>query len=281
MNNDFNFFVPVEIEKAGKLDKDGYPEQMIVTGVASTMDEDTDGETLDPNGYNLDRFLKYGHLNLEHQAKNNPSFIVGEPIAATVKDNKLFIKGKLYKSSEKARAIWDTAIMLEKEGSSRKLGYSIEGKATYRDPNNEKRILKANITHCAITSSPKNVNSFLDIVKGNYEESYIESEFDESANGGAEYLLDITKPDGTRVTVDKEFNIKIDKAMSAGSGTGTDLTNQDTSGAALKTESLKEKLVNLQPNVKNAIKIISKKKHKLSDEIMKNVIKSIKSFLFS
>ena len=277
--NNFNFFVPVDIEKAGKVDKDGYPEEMIVTGVASTTDEDTDGEVLDPNGYNLDRFLKYGHLNLEHQAKNNPSFIVGEPIAAEVRDNKLFIKGKLYKSNPKARAIWDTAVMLEKEGSKRKLGYSIEGKATYRDPNNEKKILKANITHCAITSSPKNVNSFLDIVKGEYESPYVETEFDESANGGAEYLLDITKPDGTRVTVDKKFNIKIDKAMSAGSGTGTDLTNKDTSGAALKTESLDKKLINLQPDLIRAIKTIAKKKDKLSDDILKNIRKSIESLL--
>jgi hypothetical protein len=280
MNSDFNFFIEADFEKASK-DKSKKYDNMVLWGKASDSSEDSDKETLEPNGYILDRFLKSGYVNYEHLSKKSSKYIVGEPTDAKVKNNEFFVKAKLWKDSEVARDLWDTVNTMKSSGSNRKIGWSIEGKALQRDPSNEKRITKALITNIALTFSPKNKNSWADISKGNYEEPYIKAEFDESANGGAEYLLDITRPDDVRITIDKEFNVKIGKAMSAGTGTGTDLTNKDTSGAALKTESLNKKLINLQPEFVDAIKVIASKKHKLSDDILKNVKKSIKSFLFN
>jgi hypothetical protein len=278
--DDFNFFIPVEFEKAGKTDKDGLPEKLFIKGVASTSDEDSDRETLEPSGYDLNRFLRYGFLNLEHKAKQDHSFIVGEPVDAKVVNNELVLKGLLYKSNPKAVSIWKTAEMLKSEGSKRKLGFSIEGKAIERDPSNPRRITKAEITHCAITASPKNVNTFLDIMKGEYEEAFINQEFDDSADGGAVYLLDLTKPDGTRIIVDKEFNITVNKAMNAGHQTGRELTGKNTNGAALKTESLDKKMRNLQYEFKEAIVKIADqhKKKPFNDEILKKIKNNIKKF---
>lgn len=234
MSNKFNFFFPVEIEKGKDLDKDGYPKELIIQGVASTNDEDTDGETLEPSGYDLSRFLKYGFLNMEHMAKNNMSNIVGEPIDAYVRENKLFIKGKLYKNNPKAVAIYDTILMLKNAKSDRKVGFSIEGKATLKDPLNPKKILKAMLTHCAVTTSPKNANTWADIVKGQQEKDFVGLE---DTNGGQIYLLDITTPKGVRVTVDKEFNIKVDKAITT------------ESARPLIPESLDGKITDLQGGV--------------------------------
>jgi hypothetical protein len=226
--------------------------------------------------------LQNGLLNYEHQAKQSSKFIVGEPIKAEIKDNKFFIKGKLWKGQKVAEDLWDTLHIMKDNKSNRKLGWSIEGKALQRDPVNPKRITKALITNVALTFQPKNKNTWAQISKGEYTEPYIEPEFDETANGGAEYLLDITKPDGTRITIDKEFNIKIDKAMSAGHKTGRDLDGVTSSGAALKKESLDEKLRNLQPELKEAIIAIAenKRKNKIEKKILEKTKKIIKSFLF-
>jgi len=240
-DNKFNFFVEATIEKAGKKDKDGYPEELIISGVASTSDEDTDGETLEPNGYLLDRFVKSGFLNFEHRAKDDPKFIVGEPIDSYIKDNKMFIKGRLYKSKPLARSIYDSIRTLGDEGSDRKVGFSIEGKALKRDPFNPKRITKALITNCAITFNAKNQNTWATISKGQQTEDFVDYE----PNGGQVYLLDVTRGDGTRITVDLDFNVKIDKAMST------------ASGAALIKESLNGKIKKLQPEILKSIMIIS------------------------
>lgn len=281
MNNSqkFNFFIPIEVSKGEdvKVGKDGYPDELLIEGVISDYSEDADGEKLNPDGAILTDFLKHGHLTQEHLSRENFQYIVGEPIACFPKDKKLYLKGKLYKSNPKARAIYDTALMLEKEGSNRKLGFSIEGKKLRVNSHDSSDIQQYRITHATITSTPKNKNTYLNIVKGTYEQPYIEPEFDESANGGAEYLLDVTKPDGTRITIDKEFNITVHKAMSAGSITGTENNGKDTSGAALKRESLRKKLVNLQPDFIKAVIEISKGMSKLPKEIQEKVRKKVKS----
>ena len=53
--NNFNFWTPVEITK-GK-DESG-KNIMKLGGIASTFDEDADGEFLDPNGFDISDFKK-------------------------------------------------------------------------------------------------------------------------------------------------------------------------------------------------------------------------------
>jgi len=274
-DNNFNFFVECstgkcELSKSKQKDKDGLPDELLIYGVASTNHKDSDGETLEPSGFELSRFLKSGFLNLEHKSKEDLAYIVGEPKDAFIKNNELHIVGKLYKGSDKARNIYKTIKLLEEEGSDRKIGYSIEGKALQRDPSNNKRITKALITNCAITQSAKNQNTWASIVKGEQETDYVPNT---EANGGQVYLLDVTKPDGTRIRVDKDFHIKVDKAMST------------QSGAPLMPESLggkkqKKKVKDLAETFIKNLNIINEgiKKGFISDKGVKMVKNKVKSF---
>ncbi|HDL74763.1 MAG TPA: hypothetical protein ENH06_00025 [bacterium] len=229
IEDNFNFWMPLDIEKAGEGDDLDWR----VKGVASTEDKDFEGETLIPNGYNLDYLLKSGFLNWEHGTKESPRAVVGEPTKAFVKNNALYVEGILYKGSQTAKEVWDLANVLKKSGTKRRLGFSIEGKAVARDPVNKKRITKANITGIAITATPINNNTLLDIVKGIYKDAYIKPEYkkvwDDCLNGVC--ILNVVDGD-RRIILTSDMKI-ITKAITAGSITGRET---DSSSSAYKTE---------------------------------------------
>ncbi len=228
--SDFNFFVSVDgedLEKASKKDKkSGRYDNMRIKGVASDSSEDTDSEILEPKGFELSRFLQLGTINYDHRLRESPKFLIGEPVSAKIIDDKFHVEAELYKESETARDVWDTMIMLKAANSSRHMGFSIEGKSLERDPQNAKRVTKALITGLAVTMSPKNANSYADIVKGKYVDSYvkeykyideeIQSLEKSEANGGKiTYLVDIMDEEsGIRYTVDKDLKLKVTKSMS-------------------------------------------------------------------
>jgi len=209
----FNFTIPISGFEKGKDPKTG-EDVMMVKGVASSMTKDSDGETLEPSGFQFDKLLDYGYLNYNHQAKHDPTALVGEPTKAVVvnKGKDFYIEGKLWSHSKKAQQIYELAEVLEKSGSKRKLAWSIEGTALERDDINPKRIKKALITGIAITPFPKNSNTFLSIMKGEYEEPFVdydyESETDEIEKGESDHIFDISC-DGKRYMMDKGFNIEI------------------------------------------------------------------------
>lgn len=170
----FNFFVPVEISKGASVNEQG---EMIIEGDASDDGQDYDGEFLNPSGFDFEPLLQTGVINWNHRAKDDPDAIVGEPITAYITpENKFRIKGKLYKGDKKAESIYNKIEVLKKNKSTRQIGWSIEGIATDRDPLNPKRVRKAMITGVALTHCPKNSNTFVNIVKGDYSEAYIEPE---------------------------------------------------------------------------------------------------------
>lgn len=166
MDNDIRMFVPFDIEKGEAKDRTGKNRKvMLIKGVASTAAWDADGESLDPNGFDYNEFIKSGFFNWNHQANSNPLAIVGEPTHAEVKNNEFIVKGFLYEDNPLAQKIYKVGEMLKKSGSTRRLGFSIEGKATERDPLNKKRVIKANVNHVAIAPSPKNKDAIMDIGK--------------------------------------------------------------------------------------------------------------------
>lgn len=203
----FNVFIPFDIdviEKASKQsDDDTKYDNMIFSGVASDNSKDAEGETLDPKGYELSYFLKSGLFNLEHlptrSPKNKSRFWIGEPTGAEVVGNKLIVKGKLWKASPEARAFWDKALEMKESGSNRKPGMSIEGKALERDSSNPKIIKKALITNIALTFNPVNGNTSVDITKG-IEKHRLDED------------IVLSLSDGTRVRVDRELQLKIEKS---------------------------------------------------------------------
>lgn len=195
MNNNFNFFVPFAdgtIEKAVSKPIDARYDNMVLEGMASDGSVDLDSEVLEPSGYQVDHFLKNGYVNFEHLAKKSPKFIIGEPIEAKVTNNQFIIKAKLYKDSAIARDTWDKIIEIKKSGSTRRAGWSIEGKALERDPMNKLHITKALITNVAVTFSPTNSNSWADISKGVQTNDFVELEY-EQASDQPTFLYEFSK----------------------------------------------------------------------------------------
>ena len=187
MKGNFKFWCPIEKSVTNSPDS---AEQMVLGGIASTADKDSDGEYLDPNGFDITPLMNSGTVNWHHQAKGQPAAIIGEPIRGEIRPEGLYLETKLYPSSSVARDVWNLATTLERDSSTRRLGYSIEGRVVERassDPNNPdyKRVIKAVITGVAITHMPKNAQTFANIIKGEgcdedeeelYDEEDVESE---------------------------------------------------------------------------------------------------------
>lgn len=179
----FKFWCP--IEKAQDLIDPTTGEQVMrLGGIASTSDEDADGEFLDPKGFDIKPLLESGMVNWHHQAKGQPAAIIGEPTRAEVRPEGLYIETDLYPSSKIACDVWELANTLEKDSKTRRLGYSIEGKVVKRKSNNKnspdyKKIVKAIITGVAITHQPKNPKTFANIIKGEIDEDEEEVEVNE------------------------------------------------------------------------------------------------------
>jgi hypothetical protein len=214
VTDNFNFFIPVEIVKGSKPGQ-----EMKIKGVCSSEVEDTDGEVLVPAGYDITPLLTSGFLNYNHQANKDASAIIGEPTKAEIRNDgkDLYIEGFLYSDSEEAKKVYKLAQVLEKNSPNRRLGFSIEGKALERDPLNEKRITKAKITGVAITPMPKNPNTLMNIVKGEYAEAFVE--------------------------LDKEEEKEMDKAMTAAMGEGV-TSKESVDGGVKKFETLQKDIKN-------------------------------------
>ena len=86
--DNFSFWCPLEINKA--IDETTGEELMLLDGIASTADEDSDGEFLDPKGFDVKPLVERGFVNWHHQAKTNPGCIVGEPIEARIQKDGLY-----------------------------------------------------------------------------------------------------------------------------------------------------------------------------------------------
>lgn len=178
----FKFWCP--IEKSQDLDPTTGEPIMKLGGIASTSDEDSDGEFLDPKGFDIKPLLESGMVNWHHQAKGQPAAIIGEPTKAEIRPEGLYIETTLYPSSQVACDVWNLAQTLEKDSKTRRLGYSIEGRVLKRKSDDKnspdfKKISKAVITGVAITHQPKNPKTFASIIKGEIDDDFKDDEEDE------------------------------------------------------------------------------------------------------
>ena len=215
-SNDFNFWLPLDIAKAKNAET--YPrgderryENMVFEGIASDTSEDYQGESMEPNGFIIDYFLKHGLFNLDHltvrEKELKSRFWIGEPLDGKIINNKFWVKGRLWKESPEARAFWDKCIEMKNSGSTRKPGMSIEGKALERDPKNEKHITKAIINNIALTFTPVNFNSYIDFVKGVQIQDFIPTG-DTLRNNLSKGVMYEEGIGGKGIIIDCNFNIK-------------------------------------------------------------------------
>lgn len=187
LQNSFSFWCPISKAQEQLVDPTTGEQIMRLGGIASTADEDSDGEFLDPKGFDIKPLLNSGIVNWHHQAKGNPGAIIGEPSKAEIRKEGLYIETDLYPSSQVARDVWDLANTLEHDSKNRRLGYSIEGKVLKRkseDPKDPgyKHVVKAVITGVAITHMPKNPKTFANIIKGEIGEEDYDYEEEERTN---------------------------------------------------------------------------------------------------
>ncbi len=191
----FRYWAPATLVKAGP-ESDG---KMSLAGIASTSSKDADGEFLEPEGFELDYFLKHGYMNWNHQTSKDPLALIGKPTEAVVKAEGLHVACDLFDNSPRAREVFHLAQILEERGDQ--LGFSIEGKVIERDEKNPKIVKKAKITGCAITPNPKNKDTVASIIKGE----------------------DLT----TLSAYEEEDEESQEKALSAGSASGQALAKED------------------------------------------------------
>ena len=196
---------------------------MKLGGLASTEDEDTDGEIIKQN---LDTsYLKEkGVINWNHG--KTPDSIVGEPCKVEMRKNGLYVESILYPDSSLAKSIYNLAQTLQKNSKTRRIGYSIEGKSLKRNDENPLIVEKAMITNLALTLNPKNKSSIVDIIKGNFNEFHPENERQSNLSPQEEVetlikafsapeerknIINITRPDGMKVTVNEDYDVNIEK----------------------------------------------------------------------
>ena len=261
MNNNFNFFVdldiPDDIYKAAKNAKgDDRYDNMIIEGLASDSSQDSEGEIMEPNGFDIKDFLSRGLINLEHftTRKGDPAYWIGEPIDGYIKDNKFFVKAKLWKTRDYARNFWDTCIVMKESGSTRKPGFSIEGKALERHPLNKKRVTKAKINHLAVTMTPVCKNSYFDIVKGEQKEDFVKSEVENPK--ATNFIFEFEKS-GKKYVVTKDFKVEEKKEDEEEKSVTTETAKP------LRRESLDKDVKNLITKSLRSGKISPEKAYKL------------------
>jgi hypothetical protein len=152
----FRFNIPATLVKS----KDG---KVWIEGIASVEKPDLQGETVILKGMDLSYFVKRGYLNDNHS--KDTSAKVGVPTEAKVISedgtHKLFVKGFML-DTPRAKSIIELAESLEKAGTDRKLGFSVEGKVRERDG---KIIKKSWVKDIALTSEPVSVGTYMNICK--------------------------------------------------------------------------------------------------------------------
>lgn len=167
-SSEFDFVVNADLVKANgqvivKEDDLDY-DNMWVQGVASDTNGDLEGETLNPNKFILDYFMKVGKITYEHQHKEKPLSAIGEPREAKINSkNQFFVKGILYSKNDLAKDVYKQTYILQSDpNSTRRMQWSVEGKRMWKDG----KVIGAIITHVTLTQNPINYKgTYAEVVK--------------------------------------------------------------------------------------------------------------------
>lgn len=141
-----------------------------IRGVASTNKKDLDGHTLQPTGFDSSYLLENGHFNYNHQAKGSPAAHIGEPTLAELRyddagNPQYWVEGFLYGDHPLAQECAEHMNRLKKNKSKRKMKFSIEGKPIELNPDDKNDVTRTLITGIALTTTPKNSDTWAELVK--------------------------------------------------------------------------------------------------------------------
>ena len=167
----------------------GSPPEVFISGVVSADVVDADGETVNQDGIDWSRFLKYGRITDGHPYSNDR--VVGDPVEIkriTVNGvPATFMKASLHMWKKRAQKLYDDHRMAVKAGR-RGLGFSIEGHATQRTMRGF-RIEKSVVTSVAIDAQPKNRLSLIDPIAAGLAGSMRSIVMGEEASGATTEAL--------------------------------------------------------------------------------------------
>lgn len=157
----FSAFMDGGISKS--TDTDTGSSTYTIKGMASTGRLDLGNDIIDPKGIDISYFVEHGYINDNHDGDK----IIGYPTSnCKVIDEGLYVEGKLFKDNPNVKKYIELADSLEKAGSQRKVGLSIEGAVKSRNVNDNRVIESVVITGLAVTMSPCNTDATIDeIVK--------------------------------------------------------------------------------------------------------------------
>jgi len=202
----------------------------------------------------VENYLRKGVLSWDHLHKStgDPGFIVGEPLDVKFKDGSTFVKGKLYRTVDKAQKI---AALLE--GGCTKLGASIGGfiKETLKLGKALKGVTKIIWDEVAITYKPVNeptrgnvslvpIGAFSKALRVSGCLSELRSkapEVAETLSGAIEDIFNEKRND--------ELLIFMNKALTAGAGAGFAAVG----GRAMIPESLQGSVVKVDDLMKEFV----------------------------
>lgn len=139
-----------------------------IGGYCSTEHVDRQGEVVLQRGLDFDEFVKFGYFNDNHNQAT--AAVVGIPDKAEYHQGRgWYAEGSLLKGNKRADEIWELAKSLE--NTSRRLGFSIEGKVMERRDN---YIVKAKIRNVAVTNAPVNTNCTWGLLSKSFHPEFVD-----------------------------------------------------------------------------------------------------------
>lgn len=143
-----------------------------IAGVISTEVKDRQGDTVLQRGLDFSEFLQFGWFNDNHSRETAAvlgypdtvrQFRKGDilPDGRSASSHCTWAEGYLL-NTQKADEIWELGQALR--DTPRRLGYSVEGKIESRTGSDRKTIAKAVVREVAITKSPVNTDSRLEVL---------------------------------------------------------------------------------------------------------------------
>jgi hypothetical protein len=161
-DDEFKVWIPPTARRGFRIAKAdaAEPERRLIRGFCTTEDLDRQDEVVVAKGLDFGPFLNFGWFNDNHSPKT--ADVLGWPTYAKLHPGKgWFVKGELLRGKKAADDVWELAQAIAKSNSPRRLGYSIEGRATKR--NKQNHIVEGLVRHVAITNQPVNPSCQLEL----------------------------------------------------------------------------------------------------------------------
>lgn len=155
-----------------------------VGGIASTDDRDLQNEIIEQAGLDLSG-LRQKRIVFNDDHSKETKDILGIVDTATVTDEGLVVKGKIFKNNPAGVTYYN----LLKHGGY--VGFSVEGAVMQRDQMDKSRIKKAKLTAIALTRNPVNTKTYANFCKSLTAENEVLEETEMTLESKVDFLLEM------------------------------------------------------------------------------------------